>query len=50
MNSFNYNAEILKDMEDKNTEIYRSSPFSSSLGVHHLFVIENTSIAVFHYD
>ena len=33
-----------------NTKIYRGSPFSSSLGVRPLFVIENAYIMVFHYD
>jgi len=37
-------------MEYKNTEIYRGFPFLFLLGVRHLFVIENASITVFHYD
>jgi hypothetical protein len=37
-------------MEEKNTKIYRGSPFSSSWGERPLIVIENASITVFHYD
>ena len=40
----------LKNKGKKNTEFYRGSPFSSSIRVHPLFVIENASITIFHYN
>jgi len=37
-------------MEEKNTEIYIGFPFRPCFGVRPLFVIENVSVTVFHYD